>query len=59
MKIVLLAILLGGCATTRDYKTVTHQIPEYGVESIDVGHGVICFSVTDKDNLGWSCVKIK
>lgn len=51
--------ILAGCNTTRAFKTVTEQVPEYGVEKIDVGDGVKCYSVTDKDNLAWSCVKVK
>lgn len=55
-----IAVCTTGCASDRDYKTLTTQVPEYGLESYyDKSKGVTCYTVTDKDNLAMSCVKTK
>jgi hypothetical protein len=56
--ILLFAVILGGCATKRDYTQLTDQVAEYGVQKIeDKKTGNICYVYRDGDWSSLSCVK--
>lgn len=57
MKYIMLALVLSGCAT-RDYKQISDQVAEYGLQSYeDKKHSVVCYMYRDGDFSSLSCVK--
>lgn len=59
-KFLPISILMVGCSTPRDYRQMTGQVAEYGVQSIqDKDKGVTCYVYRDGDWSSLSCVKTK
>lgn len=53
--ILLTALLVSGCAT-RDYKELTKQVAEYGLQTYeDKKHNVLCYIYRDDDSNSMFC----
>lgn len=55
-----ISLITVNCSTTRDYKQLTEQVADYGLQRLDdKSKGVSCYVYRDRDNSIMSCIKFK